>query len=314
MSKQKKISKKKLKTSYGGRRKPDRSNFDRVKKKAIILAIAVILILAGFIWYFAKNEDRTPLQSSELETGARQESENTAYLTSALNFTEAQYDIEMIYVRGGTFMMGCGPEQEEDCFEYEEAPRRITLSDYYIGKYEVTQAQWQSVMGDNPSNFKREYLPVENVSWDDVQEFVNKLNAATGRTYRLPTEAEWEYAARGGGQSKKYKYSGSNDVGDVAWYENNSEDTTHPVGTKNANELGIHDMSGNVWEWVSDWYGEFGVGPQKNPKGPGEGSFRVIRGGGWGSYARSARVSNFYSNEPDKRHKILGFRLACDFK
>jgi len=208
--------------------------------------------------------------------------------------------------------MGCTPEQGEDCYEYEDTARLVTLSDFYIGKYEVTQAQWEAVMSGNPSNFKGDDLPVENVSWNEIQEFIGKLNQSTGREYRLPTEAEWEYAARGGRRNRAYKYSGSNNVGEVAWFEGNSEKTTHPVGTKKANELGLHDMSGNVWEWVSDWYGDYDNDQRKDPGGPDQGTSRVIRGGGWGSYARGVRVSNFYNNNPDNRYNILGFRLAMN--
>ena len=151
--------------------------------------------------------------------------------------------IEMVFVQGGTFMMGATPEQGGDCHDDEKPAHQVTLSEYSIGKYEVTQGQWKEVMSDNPSYFKGDdNLPVENVSWGDVQEFIRKLNKKTGESYRLPTEAEWEYAARGGSQSREYKYSGSNNVNDVAWYWDNSEGKTHPVGTKEANELGIYDM------------------------------------------------------------------------
>ena len=321
MSKKKDSAKKRLKSSSGGfgarrsrggKRSADRYGNGGKKNKQILVGIAALLILLGFIWYFTGSKYRMSPQSGESETGTQREAENIAAPETSLNFTESQYGIEMIYARGGTFMMGCGPEQGDDCYKYEEAPRQIVLSDFYIGKYEVTQAQWRAVMGDNPANFKGDDMPVENVSWNDAQKFIEKLNNATGKTYRLPTEAEWEYAARGGSKSRGYKYSGSDNVDDVAWYDSNSGNTPHPVGTKSANELGIYDMSGNVWEWVNDWYGEFSGEQQANPKGPDKGKFRVIRGGGWGSYAKGTRVSNFYSNDPIKRHKILGFRLACE--
>jgi len=221
----------------------------------------------------------------------------------------------MAYVRGGTFLMGCTPEYEDDCYDYEEPAQLATVGDFYIGKYEVTQAQWKAVMGNNPSDFKGDDLPVENVSWNDAREFIQKLNAATGKEFRLPTEIEWEYAARGGRHSRGYKYSGSNNVEDVAWYESNAENKTHPVGTKKANELGIYDMSGNVWEWMSNLYENNNDGnPRTNTAGKGEGSFRMIRGGGWGSYARGVRVSNYYNNGSGYYYNILGFRLACDLE
>jgi formylglycine-generating enzyme required for sulfatase activity len=155
---------------------------------------------------------------------------------------------------------------------------------------------------------------VEEVSWDDVQEFIHKLNALTGKEYRLPTEAEWEYAARGGNQSRGYKYSGSNNVGDVAWYGDNSGSKTHPVGTKQANELGIYDMSGNVWEWCQDWYGSYSSSSQTNPVGASSGSGRVDRGGSWSSYAGIVRVCDRDYGTPGNRYDNLSFRLACSIK
>ena len=166
-------------------------------------------------------------------------------------------------------------------------------------------------MGNNPSYFKGDpNCPVEKVSWNDVQEYITKLNQLTGKSYRLPTEAEWEYAARGGAESKGYKYSGSHTLSYVAWYEDNSNSKTHPVGTKNPNELGIYDMSGNVYEWCSDWYGAYSSNSQTNPQGPSEGSNRVIRGGGWDSSARNCRVSIRSLDRADFRNYSLGFRLV----
>ena len=217
----------------------------------------------------------------------------------------------MVYVSGGTFMMGGTSEQGSEAYGDESPVHEVQLSGYYIGKYEVTQALWESVMGTNPSRFKGPDLPVENVNWGDVQEFIRKLNAMTGMSYRLPTEAEWEYAARGGNKSRGYKYSGSNDIGTVAWYRDNSGSKTHPVGTKAANELGLYDMCGNVNEWCSDWHGAYSSGSQANPGGPSEGSARVHRGGGWSNDARICRVSyrGFYL--PDYRIYVSGFRLAA---
>jgi formylglycine-generating enzyme required for sulfatase activity len=231
------------------------------------------------------------------------------------NFTDI-FGIEMIAVEGGTFWMGAqntdpnAPNYDADAFDWESPVHKVTLSDYFIGKYPVTQAQWKAVMGNNPSCFKGDNLPVEEVSWNDVQEFIRKLNAQTGKNYRLPTEAEWEFAARGGNQSRGYKYSGSNTAGNVAWYYDNSGDKTHPVGTKQANELGIYDMSGNVWEWCSDWYGNYSSVSQTNPRGASSGSIRVLRGGSWLSGSRHARVSIRIFNLPDYRYFYYGFRLA----
>ena len=216
----------------------------------------------------------------------------------------------MVYVSGGTFTMGATSEQGGDAFDREKPAHSVTLSGYYIGKYEVTQELWKAVMGSNPSRFKGDNLPVERVSWNDVQEFLRKLNAMTGKRYRLPTEAEWEFAARGGNSSRGYKYSGSNSLGSVAWYDGNSGNKTHVVGTKSPNELGIYDMSGNVREWCQDWYGSYSSSSQRNPKGPNSGSYRVDRGGSWFSRARYCRVSTRNNRTPDFRDSSLGFRLA----
>ena len=219
-------------------------------------------------------------------------------------------EIEMVWVSGGTFTMGATSEQGSDANDREKPAHSVTLSGYYIGKYEVTQAQWKAVMGNNPSSFKGDNLPVERVSWNEVQEFIKKLNQMTGKSYRLPTEAEWEYAARGGNNSRGNKYSGSDNVGSVAWYFQNSGSTTHPVGSKSPNELGIYDMSGNVWEWCQDWYGDYSSSSQRNPKGPASGSVRVYRGGGWSYISRNCRVSFRDCNSPGGRSLNLGFRLV----
>ena len=225
--------------------------------------------------------------------------------------------VEMVEVEGGTFTMGATSEQGYDAFENEKPTHQVTLSTFSIGKYEVTQALWQEIMGSNPSYFKGDNLPVEQVSWDDCQEFLRKLNARKGefgitdsRTFRLPTEAEWEYAARGGKLSKGFKYSGSNNIGDVAWCDENSGNKTHPVGAKQANELGIYDMSGNVCEWCQDWAGDYSSGAQTNPQGPASGSYRVYRGGSRWIDAWNCRVANRFRDSPGGRIDDLGFRLA----
>ena len=218
--------------------------------------------------------------------------------------------IEMVKVEAGTFMMGATSEMKDP--DSDEKPvHQVTLTkDYYMGKYEVTQALWQAVMGNNPSWFKGDNLPVEKVSWNDCQEFISKLNSLTGRKFRLPTEAEWEYAARGGKKSRCYQYSGSSNISDVAWYKDNSANKTHPVGTKQANELGIYDMSGNVYELCLDWFGSYSNSSQTNPTGDGSGAYRVRRGGCWYDDARICRSSNRNGSTPDDRFIILGLRLA----
>ena len=216
----------------------------------------------------------------------------------------------MVYVSGGTFTMGATSEQGSDAYNDEKPTHSVTLSSFYLCKYEVTQALWQEVMGDNPSNHKGDNLPVEEVSWDDCQTFITRLNSLSGRKYRLPTEAEWEYAARGGNRSRGYKYSGSNVLSGVAWYKDNSGGKTHPVGTKSPNELGLYDMSGNVYEWCSDRYGTYSSSSQTNPAGPSSGSSRVYRGGSWCGVARFCRSSRRNFDAPDDRNYFLGLRLA----
>ena len=217
----------------------------------------------------------------------------------------------MIAVDGGTFSMGATSEQGSDADNNEKPVHSVTLSGYCIGETEVTQELWEAVMGSNPSYFSGDQKPVECVSWDDCKEFITKLNNLTGKNFRLPTEAEWEYAARGGNKSKGYKYSGSNTISDVAWYGGNSSSTTYNVKTKSPNELGIYDMTGNVREWCEDWYGDYSSGSQTNPTGPSSGSFRVNRGGSWGNSASYCRVSDRNCDSPGNRSSFLGFRVVC---
>ena len=217
---------------------------------------------------------------------------------------------KMVKVEGGTFTMGATKEQESDANDDERPTHDVTLSDYYIGETVVKQELWKAIMGNNPSNWKGDNLPVEEVSWNDAQEFIAKLNKETGRTFRLPTEAEWEYAARGGKKSKRYKYSGSNNIVEVAWRFGNSGHKTHPVKEKKANELGLYDMSGNVWEWCNDRYGEYNSETQINPQGPEWGSGCVLRGGGWYSRTGHCRVSYRRTIAPTLRFNYVGFRLV----
>ena len=218
--------------------------------------------------------------------------------------------IDMVRVEAGTFTMGATAEMK-DPYGEEKPTHQVTLTnDYYIGKYEVTQALWKAVMGNNPSCFKGDNLPVETVTWDDCQEFISQLNRITGKTFRLPTEAEWEYAARGGKKGRGCQYSGSNNLSDVAWYKDNSDSKTHAVGSKQANELGIYDMSGNVWEWCQDWYGRYSKSSQTNPTGATSGSYRVLRGGSCFITARICRSSYRRGNTPVNRDYSLGLRLA----
>ena len=206
-------------------------------------------------------------------------------------YTANGVSFDMMMVKAGTFTMGATSEMK-DPYSNEKPTHQVTLTnDYYIGKTEVTQALWKAVMGNNPSYFKGDNLPVENVSWDDCQKFISKLNSLTGQNFRLPTEAEWEFAARGGNNSNHYQYSGSNELGDVAWYDGNSGGKTHVVATKQPNELGLYDMSGNVSEYCSDRLGDYSSSSLTNPTGPNSGSLRVLRGGAWDGYARCCRSS-----------------------
>ena len=218
----------------------------------------------------------------------------------------------MVNVQGGTFTMGATKEQRDDAWSSEKPAHKVTLSSFMIGQTEVTQELWEAVMGSNPSGFKGPMLPVEQVSWDDCQEFVKKLNALTGLNFRLPTEAEWEYAARGGSKSQGYKYSGSNNLDDVAWYDYNSGIKTHIVATKRPNELGIYDMSGNVCEWCQDWYFTYyySSSPSSNPTGPASGSSRVNRGGSCREDAEDCRVAARRDATISISSYDLGFRLA----
>ena len=228
--------------------------------------------------------------------------------------TATTNDPEMVLVEGGTFTMG-GTDDIAWLYYGELPYHQVTVSSFYISKFLVTQELWTLVMGDNPSvNKNGVNLPVEMVSWNDVQEFISRLNTLTGKTYRLPTEAEWEYAARGGKLSNGYKYSGSNTLDEVAWYNFNSDEATHPVGKKKANELGIYDMSGNVWEWCSDWYANYddSGASQTNPTGPAAGTERSLRGSSIqeADGQRFFRVSCRDSQVPTQKTYNIGFRLV----
>lgn len=247
-------------------------------------------------------------RNSEVKIKPRTEEEKKSCV-----FKVGNVEFKMIYVEGGKFKMG------SDNGEKREKPvHDVTLSDYCIGETLVTQALWKAVMGNNPSRFKGDDLPVEKVSWNDCQEFIRRLNNCVqdqlkGHRFALPTEAQWEFAARGGKKSQGYIYSGGNTIDDVAWYEDNSSVRTHPVKQKRANELGLYDMSGNVWEWCQDWYGSYPSSPQTDPVGSSSGSGRVRRGGGWVIDARCCRSAFRYGYTPDRRSSYLGLRLVLLF-
>ncbi|MDE6112253.1 MAG: formylglycine-generating enzyme family protein, partial [Bacteroidales bacterium] len=245
--------------------------------------------------------------------------------------------LRMVAVEGGTFSMGATSEQGDDAGSDEKPVHSVTLDGFYIGAFEVTQSQWAAVMGttieqqrekaseywgeDVPLYGEGDKYPMYYVSWEEAQSFCEKLSQKTGKTYRLPTESEWEYAARGGNKSDGTKYAGSNTIGDVAWFgyyddgtTGNDNNTTHPVGQKKPNGLGIYDMSGNVWEWCSDWYDSdyYSSSPSVNPQGPSSGSYRVLRGGGWYGSAQYCRVSFRDYDTPGNRRYNVGFRVVCE--
>lgn len=213
--------------------------------------------------------------------------------------------LEFVFVKGGMFEMGNTLGDDEP---REKSVHRVTVNDFHMGKYPVTQGQWKTIMGNNPSSSKQgDNYPVENVSWEDAQVFIQKLNSSTGKSYDLPTEAEWEYAARSGGNSST---SSESSLDSYAWYDSNSGSKTHPVGEKQPNPLGLYDMSGNVWEWCQDWYGAYSARSATNPKGPSSGAFRVLRGGSWGSGAGLCQSGYRHGSSPDDRSSRIGFRLV----
>ena len=281
-----------------------------LKKYWWMAAVLVAIVAIVAIWLMV------PFQKGE--------NPKASYSNGILTVNGIKYN--MVWVEGGTFSMGATPEQGVDVADDEKPVHSVTLSGYYIGKTEVTQALWKAVMGTNPSLFKGDNLPVECVSWDDCQVFIRKLNSLTGQNFRLPTEAEWEFACRGGNNSRGYKYSGSNYIDNVAWYWDNSgikylepifgklRQKTHPVATKAPNELGIYDMTGNVCEWCNDWYGDYRSDAQTNPKGLDNGSGRVLRGGSWAIQEDECRSSSRLGGNPinpdPHRIGIFGLRLS----
>ena len=278
-------------------------------RKALYIggAIAVVIaIVAAFVVWSNDEETNDAVMARLIDVPGKK-----TYEANGVKFT-------MVAVEGGTFTMGAS-DDDRDAFNREKPAHKVTLSTFSIGQTEVTQELWKAVMGSNPSDFKGDLQrPVEMVSWDDCQKFITKLNQLTGQDFRLPTEAEWEFAARGGNKSKGYKYSGSNTLSDVAWnfyydIEESSRNSNHrtlPVGSKAANELGLYDMSGNVCEWCQDWYGDYSSGEQTNPTGPSSGSDRVRRGFSWNSDLKYSRVSSRCYDGASIAHNDFGLRLA----
>jgi len=237
-----------------------------------------------------------------------------------LTVTANGVSFNLLKVEGGSFQMGA---DDSDAFDDEKPVHNVKVSSFYMGETEVTQALWNAVMGTSVIQQSgtndatktrgegRDY-PMYYVSWYDCQDFIRKLNDITGKDFRLPTEAEWEYAARGGNKSNNYKFAGSNAIDNVAWYDQNGSTSTHPVMMKSSNELGFYDMCGNVWEWCSDWSGLYGSASQTNPQGAVEGTNRVFRGGSWSTDVQRCRVTNRRGGKPDIKLNNLGFRLVLD--
>ncbi|MDE6440152.1 MAG: formylglycine-generating enzyme family protein [Bacteroidales bacterium] len=298
-------------------------------KKLCYIGMGLALCLLAAVWTGCnkpddepeqpKQEQEKPVEPEPVEPVTPGDDDNTPkdYVDTAFGMT-----LSMVYVEGGTFQMGATEEQGDDALKAERPVHEVTLNDYYIGQFMVTQAQWTAVMGTTISDIINEYAytpygvgddyPMYYVTWTDAYIFCERMTKRTGKTYRLPTEAEWEYAARGGQKADNTKYAGSDDIDEVAWYRANSDTLTHPVGQKKPNGLGLYDMSGNLWEWCGDWYEDYSSEAQVNPRGPVQGKNRVIRGGYWQDGASQARVSNRGQYASGYRAFSRGFRVVCE--
>ncbi len=310
-------------------------------KKATTVVCLLGLLLAGL-----EAEGQGLFGSKRRERARSERTPNTRYETLSVQANGEKF--EMVLVQGGAYMMGCDPEFWNKTGKNDEVPRHgVSVGSFYMGRYEVTQALWKAVMGYNPSNFVGDERPVEQVSYNEVKTFIERLRGLTRLPFRLPTEAEWEYAARGGSQSKGKTFAGSDNLMHVSWTQLNSGDSTHVVGGLVPNELGLYDMTGNVWEWCSDWYADdtyawdvashyeipdtvnsrqglfnyfAAIGSWKtvvedidetrNPQGPATGELKVGRGGSWADIAEDVRVSYRNYWQPDTRLSVLGFRLV----
>ena len=317
------------------------------KKSNTGVVIFLFLIIVGIIYYFTKSTDNSQSNNyqpvvSITSSGSGKTLEDAKKPTTATTPAANSLTLPMVFVQGGSFSMGSNDDGDD-----AKPIHSVTVSSFYMGKYELTVGEFRKFI--NATNYKtsaeqegwsniwtgskfdkqngvtwefdsygfkrpptQDIQPVIHVSWDDATRYCQWLSSQTGKVYRLPTEAEWEYAARGGSKSNGYAYSGSNDISSVAWYSDNSNSQTHQGGQKQANELGIYDMSGNVWEWCQDWYDKdyYASSPTENPQGPSTGSFRVYRGGSWSFPAQSCRVAFRDSYTPGIRGDFLGFRLV----
>ncbi len=276
-------------------------------RKIVVFSILISAILC--VLTSAKKEEKKTAEKASTTQ------HTSAYREDQIARKKAILTFKMVFVEGGSFTMGCTAEQESECLLPEKPAHPVFVRSFAICKYTVTQRQWREVMGKNPSDTRDDDSPVTNVSWEDAQQFIEKLNAFLGSNYRLPTEAEWEYAARGGVMSENYKYSGGNDMYSLGWYKDNAEGVPHPNGKRKENELGLYDMSGNVWEWCSDWYGAYPEDTETeliNPEGASTGTERVVRGGYFEGPTLFCRVSCRNKSKPDYASSIIGLRLAMD--
>lgn len=289
---------------------------------AFILSLSVFTVNAQGIVVCKKDGSKIRVPYEQLDSIATydySEGQGEVVVGEKRVFTVNGVSFTMVPVKAGTFTIGATAEQQEPGND-EKPTHQVTLSsDYYMGETEVTQALWHAVTGYSPtvsgSSWSSDYgkgdnYPAYYISYEDVQSFLTKLNNLTGETFRMPTEAEWEYAARGGNKSKGYQYSGSNTLTEVAWYKENSSSQSHVVKLKSANELGLYDMSGNVYEWCSDWFGSYSSSSQTDPVGASSGSYRVLRGGSWSISSVDCRVACRNFNTPSFRNCNFGFRLA----
>jgi formylglycine-generating enzyme required for sulfatase activity len=270
-------------------------NKEHVMYKRLLFAAFILAALSGC----SNKKKKTAGDTAAAEGVEKKTITNTIGMNLAL-------------IPAGEFMMG-SPETEKERFDIEGPQHRVKITKaFYMGTTEVTQAQWKAVMGANPSHFQGDDFPVETVSWDDCQEFLKKLSAKEGKTYRLPTEAEWEYACRAGSTTRFNAGDDDNALDGAGWYGGNSENKTHPVGQKKPNAWGLYDMHGNVWEWCQDWCGEdyYKSSPTNDPAGPETSAGRVLRGGAWNIYPRSCRSAIRLKLDPGYRHYLHGFRVV----
>jgi sulfatase modifying factor 1 len=278
-------------------------------KNICTLAIAILISLSMFGQATTQTTQAGPPQGKASKAPSKPKTPIDPKLAEVVKSIEEK----MIKIEGGSFTMGCFNPQDTECYFWEKPRHNITISTFYVCKFDVTQKEWKALMGATPAAKYCAECPVVNVTWFDAQLFINKLNQLSGKNYRLPTEAEWEYTAKGGNKSHGYKYAGGDEALTVAWYDSVISREVHPVGQKAPNELGMYDMSGNVWQWCSDWFNEkyYSSSPSNNPSGPSTATKdRVVRGGSWWGPRRDCRVANRDKFPPDSKDDDVGFRVV----